>query len=91
MSIGRIIALGVQRQQELQTPQATIVRGEEKKAKLTVQSALDELSAFIPAEAIGIYVAWLAYSTPQPLWVSGGFSGSALSLSRCLSFSDIFR
>jgi|SRR5215471_13713778 hypothetical protein len=68
MSIARMYDLAAEREQERTKPAADVAAeaaGAEVEAKKTVESALEKITAFIPTEIIGLYVAGLGIFTPQ--------------------------
>jgi amino acid transporter len=64
MSLARMVELGIERQQEVEA-QTRGVRRAPQPAKGAVGSAMERISAFIPSEVIGIYVAGFGILSPQ--------------------------
>ena len=64
MSLSQMVELGLERQQEVEA-QARGVRRAQQPTKGAVGSAIEKISAFIPSEVIGIYVAGCGVLSPQ--------------------------
>lgn len=64
MSIATMIGLGVRRQWEKTEPQAAAAAGGDETVTKTAESAMEKVSAFIPSEVIGIYIAGLGILSP---------------------------
>jgi hypothetical protein len=64
MSIARMMSLGGTRELEKTRPGAVAAAAEEGK-KTTVDTAIEKITAFIPSDVIGIYVAGLGIFSPQ--------------------------
>lgn len=64
MSIARMVALGIERQQQAKTG-TRAAPGETDTTKKTIESAMEKISVFIPAEVIGIYVAGFGILSPE--------------------------
>lgn len=65
MSIATIIGLGIQRQREKTKPQGRATSGDVQAVGRTADSAMERVSAFIPSEIIGLYVAGLGIFSPE--------------------------
>jgi threonine/homoserine efflux transporter RhtA len=66
MSISTMVGLGMKRQNEASTATAEAASSETPSADLkeTVQDALSKLTAFVPSEVVGLYIAGLGTLTP---------------------------
>src|SRR4051812_16517392 len=64
MSIAKMVALGVERQRQAET-RAAAAPAEDGAAKNRVVAAMESVSAFIPSEVVGIYVAGFGILSPE--------------------------
>jgi len=67
MSISTMVSLGMQRQHEVSEPAAAAAAGGGggSDSGSGVQGALSKLTAFVPSEVVGLYVAGLGTLTPE--------------------------
>jgi quinol-cytochrome oxidoreductase complex cytochrome b subunit len=90
MSIARMMSLGGTRELEITRPGA-VAAADEAGKKTTVDTAMEKITAFIPSDVIGIYVAGLGVFSPQTdanKWYVFGVSVLLIPVLMLLNYFD---